>query len=99
MATLRENFAANLRRLMQVRGLDQKTFAKEGHFAEGVVSRWMTKQNFPADKQIDRIVAFLGCSYEELVQDPAKAAKVPVPIDASIRELARRAGYEIVKKN
>ncbi len=101
MATLRENLAANLRRLIRERGYTQRSFAKAIGVDEAVLSKWLNLVHFPDDRFIDKMIVVLGVPYGELVKDP-HADMTPVPsrdIDAVIKDLARLRGYDIVKKS
>lgn len=102
MTTLRENFAANLDRLLSANRMTQRAFAEAVGVTEQTVSKWMNLRVFPEDKQIDRIAKVLGVTYEELVRDPGtKLAKGLVPakdIDTVLREFARIRGYDVIKR-
>ena len=102
VATLRKNFATNLRALIQANGYNQKTFAAELKVSDAIVSKWLNLVNFPEDAMIDRIAGLLGISYEELVKDPSGKPKSAAPrdsLDAVLRDFARIRGYDVVKKN
>ena len=101
MATLRENFAANLDRLLSVNRMTQRAFADAVDVTEQTVSKWMNLRVFPEDKQIDRIAKALGVTYEDLVRDPdTKPAKAlgPKDLDTVLRDFARLRGYDVVPK-
>ncbi len=99
MATLRENFAANLKRLLRESGISQRSFAEKLGAPEANVSRWINQVNFPEDTMVDRITEALGTSYEELFQDPKSVAIGSDPIVRYLRDLAKARGYDLVKKS
>lgn len=103
---LRENFAANLKRLLRERNMTQRSFAGLIGSNEAVVSRWLKLKNYPDPDLLERVAAALGVEYTELVKNPGQAVKdvkvkvelSPPDLDALIKELARSRGFEIVKK-
>lgn len=95
MASLRDNFASNLRRLLAERELTSREFARRIGVAESVVSRWLNKQQFPQERHLEKIAAVLGCAFVDLVggQGPAGSEAV---IDF-LREAAKARGYDLRK--
>ena len=96
LATLRKNFSGNLERLLQERGLKQRTFAEKVGVSESIVSKWINERIFPEDRQVDRISAVLGVTYEELFRDPDST--LPDPLVRALRDLIKSHGYDLVKK-
>lgn len=94
VVALRENFAANLKRLFQDRGWNQKTFAEKAGVDPGLLSKWLNLHHFPEDAQIERVCRTLGCTYEDLVRDPKQTAD-PNAVRV-LREVARKMGYDVV---
>lgn len=93
MATLREHFAANLKRLLQEAEITQRAFAKDVGVSEGIVSKWMNERVFPEDRQIDKICEVLKVPYEELVRDPL--SPFPDPVMRFFRDVAKSRGYDV----
>lgn len=101
VATLRENFATNLRALLEERGLKQTDFAEALGVSDASVSKWLKKITYPEDTMIDRIVELLGVPYEALVQDPGarrNSSGTTKDIDALLRDFAKIRGFNLVKK-
>lgn len=95
MATLRENFATNLKRLLQEREMTQRSLAEALGMTEAMVSKWTTKNGFPEERQIERVAKVLKVPYEELFKDPADTSDQVVRL---LRDLAKARGYDLVKK-
>ena len=95
LATLRENYAYNAKRLIRDRGMTQRSFAKAMEVDEGLVSKWLNQIHFPEDRFIDKTVAVLRCTYEELFRDPG--GEVPDPVIRFLRDVAKTRGYKLVK--
>lgn len=95
LATLRQNFASNAKRLIRENGLSQREFAKKMGVDEGLVSKWLNQVHFPDDRYLDKTITVLGCTYEELFRDPDGA--VPDPVIRFLRDVAKTRGYKLVK--
>lgn len=70
-ASIRDNVARNLRRLMReadLRGID---LAKKIGYSQSRVSQWMNGKGFPEEKAFDALREQYGWTYEELVRDPS----------------------------
>ena len=98
MARLRENFAANLKRLLQERDLKQKVFAADLEVSGSTVSQWLNCVVFPEDDKLERIARYFRVTYEDLVRDPASNVLDSDPVLRFLRDQARARGYELVKK-
>jgi len=94
-ASVRENFGANLRRLLadarRDTGMTQETFAEKLGVLPQKVSQWKAGV-FPRPEQIDAIAAALDVPAAELFRDREAA------VENLISELAKRAGFEVVKR-
>lgn len=98
LESIKDNFPDNLRRLLGDSGL------KKGHFAEAVgvspsmVSQWLGGTSLPELWRFDAIANVLKTDFIELVRNP----KVPLEHQLTIsllREMARKIGHDLVKKN
>lgn len=96
-ASIRKNFATNLRRLLRENSLKQKQFAKTLGISEPLASNWLNEVNFPDPENFDRIRATFGWSYEELVRDPE--APSPENLIEAIKKFADASGYDFKKRN
>jgi transcriptional regulator with XRE-family HTH domain len=96
-ASIRELFAANLQRLLDENGLNQREFAKRLDVNESVVSRWLTKDSFPMESSFDLIRTKFGWEYEEFFRSDGQRIVISGrDVDAILDELAEARGKRIV---
>lgn len=98
LALLRKYLAANLKRLLEERGWDQRTFAEKLGVTESYVSKIIRERGYPPEKRLEQFCEVLGVEPEELTRQPASLASAD-PIIRFLREQARARGYDLVKKS
>ena len=102
MATLRENFAANLKRLLQERKMTQRSLAEKLGMTEAMVSKWTNKAGFPEERQIERVAKILGVPFAALFSDAGVDVTTTLPsrdLDEILKFLAKNRGYKLIKDN
>ena len=84
--TTTELFAYNLRNVLYAKGKTQAELAKGVKTSPTSVSQWVNAVVMPRPYMIDRICAYLNCSFEDLTTDHTQTAE-PTPEDVLAEEL------------
>lgn len=93
-----QNFANNLKRLIDERKTSQKDLAKKVGVSQSLMSRWCAGDHLPRPHQWDRLTKYLKCSYADLVADPDHIETPKAPLyDDLIEAMAKRAGLKVVR--
>lgn len=74
---MREQLPANLRRLLDERGMSQTQLAVGIGISSGTLSDWLSGRYYPRTKYIEAMAAFFNVSTEELVAEK----KTPSSVD------------------
>jgi transcriptional regulator with XRE-family HTH domain len=100
MVSVRECFAANLKRLLQERNLTQKAFAKMIESTETSVSRWLQAKELPISQTIDLICQKLEVLPGTLFDTPNNTDTLPgSKIVLDLRKLAEESGFKLIPKD
>jgi predicted transcriptional regulator len=96
VASIRKNFAYNLRRLIEDSGLRDKQVADQLGISASRLSKWLSQSAF-SEEAFDLLREKMGWTYEQLVRDPATVSLNDL-FDA-VKRLASDAGYDLVKRD
>lgn len=72
MKSQREIFSANLKRILNEKGLSQNELARRIGVQSGTISKWMTHATYPRDSQIQKMADALGVKMSELNTDTSE---------------------------
>lgn len=98
LESIKQYFPKNLARILADRGLPKGQFAAALDVSASTVSHWLNGDTLPELWRLDDIARVLKTNFIELVRNP----EIPLEHELSInflREMARRLGLDLVKKN
>lgn len=100
LASIRDNFRFNLKRLLKKHDLKQRHFAEKMEINPSMVSLWLSGTAFPEAKHMDKMAEVLNEPYVEFFQDIENDfASIPArDLDALIVEIAKARGFKLTRK-
>jgi transcriptional regulator with XRE-family HTH domain len=66
---LKKNFSSNLMQMMDERGVNRSQLARALQVSDSAVSKWLLMKREPTLSNIYKIIQYLKCTFEDLVQD------------------------------
>ena len=99
MAKVKENFARNLRLLLERDGKKPIDLARHLETSPSTVTRWVNGETTPALERLDDIADFFHeTTYLDLITDKSPAARRK-DLDDLLREFASLRGFRLVPKS
>lgn len=94
---VRDNFAANLKRLMKAKRITGEELALKLGCSSRAVYEWTRGKGLPRLDRLDEIAAALGTDFLELVRDPQLPLEDQIALNF-LRLIAEKMDFDIVKK-
>ena len=76
-------FANNLRRIMESKGIEQRTLAEVVGVSDASVSFWLSADRYPSPGKIQKIADFLGVRKTQLIDETP-------PVSFEVERVARK---------
>lgn len=76
-------FANNLRRIMESKGIEQRTLAEVVGVSDASVSFWLSADRYPSPGKIQKIADFLGVRKTQLIDERP-------PVSFEVERVARK---------
>lgn len=92
-----QNFANNLKRLIDERQTTQKDLAAKVGASQSLMSRWCAGDHLPRPHQWDKLTKYLKCTYADLVREEDGATPLYPVFDDLIEAMAKRAGMRVIR--
>jgi transcriptional regulator with XRE-family HTH domain len=101
MASVKENFARNLARLLKQKKISNKELAAAVGVSGSAITSWIKERSSPELARLEVIANVLGVTALDLLRDeqverPAVSGR---DLDAIITEIASSRGYKLVPKD
>ena len=99
LVALRENLAANLKRLMRDNKLNQEKLAKAADLSQPAISGWITMRDWPAPESLERVAKVLGLKDPgALFRDHSVPPANTHDLLEAIKSIAETVGLEVKEK-